>query len=368
MAMNIVPGECASTYANRLFVKLYDENQNVSKCLNIIRSQLSSEFPEVNDDFIWMRKYVNNIYESNNCRSLINEYIKKTKLELVKIEKKKLLYSQKAKIIKDINANKRLSIMHYNSLKTGYIKCLSILQKITKAKYVPNIDNFPKIIKLFYDLSTICKNSKKPTTLVYALINYMFPDLFGNDNRFIYYRINPKRRLKIKQLSPFKMNLIKILVEDTFFRNKTLTHVWDKIRLEVDRMLDNKASNLEMDTIYKIKPLWTIYVKDENDKEFIKDMARECISTQELLEKTLKKLFTDMFKDGSYKMYRHDADDKYMGLDKIKLDIIHRIVDPCIIAPKRIAYLICKDMINNYFEKPTHIIGSNLQKCIDIKL
>ncbi|AEN03628.1 abundant component of virosome [Yokapox virus] len=366
-AINMFSGESVLSYTIRLFLKLHsDDIQDVDKCLNSIRLKLSREFPEVNDNFIWNRKYVNSIYTSSACLKLINENIQKKELELMEIEKKKNIYKKKAKIIKNINEKNRLYTSHYNSLKSGYIKCLSVLNKFSRSKHVPNIPNIKKIVKLFSDLSTICKAAKNPKSLVYSLIHYMFPDLFGKDNRFIYYRIKPKKRT-LKQLSPFKMNLIKILVEDRFFHNKIITYTWERIRIVLDRIFDNMASINQVDTMYKLKPLYKIKIKNENDKAFIKEIVSECITTQELVEKVLKRLFVDIFKDGSYTSYRHDSDDnEYIPLDKIKLEIVHSIVDPCIYAPKHMSYLICREMINKYFENPTHIIGKNIQECVEI--
>ncbi|AOP31538.1 virosome component [Skunkpox virus] len=281
-------------------------------------------------------------------------------------EKKRTKFQSRAKLVKEVNGTIRAAQMHYISLKRGYIVFKKML-KTTTLDAITSIPNFQKIYKLFFDISAISNVATSPRKMVYALLLYMFPNLFGGDNRFIHYRIQPLSKIKHKIFSPFKINLIRILVEEKFYNNESKYRRWKMIGSQVDKMLAAESAKCTVDTMYRLRPIHRIKTDSDDDTIFIKQIAEKCSTSQELVEKVLKLLFTDLFKSGDYKVFRHDedAENGFIGLDKIKLNIVHEIVEPCLSVHRSLARAPCKEMVNKYFENPLHIIGKNLQECID---
>ncbi|QEQ49616.1 Virosome component [Orthopoxvirus akhmetapox] len=284
-----------------------------------------------------------------------------------KVDKKRTKFQNRAKMVKEINESIRVAQSHYETLKLGYIKFKRMIRTTTLKDIVTSIPNFQKVYKLFLDISAISKASQTPSKMVYALLLYMFPNLFGDDHRFIRYRMYPMSKIKHKIFSPFKLNLIRILVEERFYNDECRYNRWRVIGSQVDKMLVAKSDKYKIDAMYRLRPAYRIKGNSEEDTLFIKQIVEKCVTSQELVEKVLKMLFTDLFKSGEYKMYRHDADAEngFIGLDKIKLNIVHDIVEPCMPVRRSLARAQCKEMVNKYFENPLHILGKNLQECID---
>ncbi|AOP31749.1 virosome component [Volepox virus] len=279
-------------------------------------------------------------------------------------EKKRTKFQSRAKLVKEVNGTIRAAQIHYVSLKRGYMVFKKMLKSTTLDSLL-SIPNFQKIYKLFFDISAISNVATSPSKMVYALLLYMFPNFFGDDNRFIHYRIQPLSKIKHKVFSPFKINLIRILVEEKFYNNESKYRRWKVIGSQVDKMLAAESAKCTVDTMYRLRPIHRIKTDSDEDTIFIKQMAEKCSTSQELLEKVLKLLFTDLFKSGDYKVYRHDAKNGFIGLDKIKLNIVHEIVEPCLSVHRSLAREPCKEMVNKYFDNPSHIIGKNLQECIN---
>lgn len=84
--------------------------------------------------------------------------------------------------------------------------------------------------------------------------------------------------------------------------------------------------------------------------------------------KVLKILFRDLFKSGEYKAYRYDDDveNGFIGLDTLKLNIVHDIVEPCMPVRRPVAKILCKEMVNKYFENPLHIIGKIFKSALTL--
>nr|CAB5514026.1 CPXV071 protein [Cowpox virus] len=286
----------------------------------------------------------------------------------MKIDKKRTKFQNRAKMVKEINQTIRAAQTHYETLKQGYLKFKRMIRTATLKDIAPSIPNSQKTYKLFSDISAISKASQNPSKMVYALLLYMFPNLFGDDHRFIRYRMHPMSKIKHKIFSPFKLNLIRILVEERFYNNECRSNKWRIIGTQVDKMLIAESDKYTIDARYHLRPMYRIKGESEEDTLFIKQMVEKCVTSQELVEKVLKILFTDLFKSGEYKVYRYDDDDVdngFIGLDKLKLKIVHDIVEPCMPVRRPLAKILCKEMVNKYFENPLHIIGKNLQECID---
>ncbi|QED21161.1 virosome component protein [Borealpox virus] len=284
-----------------------------------------------------------------------------------KIDNKRTKFQNRAKVVKEINETIRAAQPHYKTLKQGYINFKKLIRVATLKDIVTSIPNFQKAYKLFLDISVISKASRTPNKMVYALLLYMFPNLFGEDNRFIRYRIQPMSKIKYKIFSPFKLNLIRILVEERFYNDESKYNRWKVIVSQVDKMLAAESDKYTIDAMYRLRPAYRIKGDSEEDTLFIRQTVEKCVTSQELMENVLKMLFTELFKSGEYKMYRYDADAEngFIGLDKIKLNIVHNIVEPCMPVRRSLARIQCKEMVNKYFENPLHILGKNLQECID---
>ncbi|AGJ91763.1 virosome component [Vaccinia virus] len=316
---------------------------------NFIMSE--SQCPMINDDsFTLKRKYQIDSAEST-----------------IKMDKKRIKFQNRAKMVKEINQTIRAAQTHYETLKLGYIKFKRMIKTTTLEDIAPSIPNNQKTYKLFSDISAIGKASQNPSKMVYALLLYMFPNLFGDDHRFIRYRMHPMSKIKHKIFSPFKLNLIRILVEERFYNNECRSNKWRIIGTQVDKMLIAESDKYTIDARYRLRPIYRIKGKSEEDTLFIKQMVEQCVTSQELVEKVLKILFRDLFKSGEYKAYRYDDDveNGFIGLDTLKLNIVHDIVEPCMPVRRPVAKILCKEMVNKYFENPLHIIGKNLQECID---
>ncbi|AAY97253.1 hypothetical protein MPXV_SUD2005_01_054 [Monkeypox virus] len=48
--------------------------------------------------------------------------------------------------------------------------------------------------------------------------------------------------------------------------------------------------------------------------------------------------------------YNDDVENGFIGLDKLKLNIVHDIVESCIPVRMPVAKILCKEMVNKYFE------------------
>ncbi|AUL80170.1 hypothetical protein [Vaccinia virus] len=203
--------------------------------------------------------------------------------------------------------------------------------------------------------------------MVYALLLSMFPNLFGDDHSFIRYRMHPMSKIKHKIFSPLKLNLIRILVEERIYNNECRSNKWKIIGTQVDKMLIAESDKYTIDARYNLKPMYRIKGESEEDTLFIKKMVEQCVTSQELVEKVLKRLLRDLFKSGKYKAYRYDDDveNGFIGLDTLKLHIVHDIVEPCMPVRRPVAKILCKEMVYKYFDNPLHIIGKNLQECIN---
>ncbi|AKJ93689.1 virosome component [Raccoonpox virus] len=316
------------------------------------------QFEEMDDGIGYPKLYSSSLKRKYNINSEESN---------MKSDKKKLKFQNRARLVKEVNGTIREAQLHYVSLKRGYILFKKML-KTTTLDTITSTPNLQKIYKLFFDLSSICNVAETPQKMVYALLIYMFPNVFGHDNRFIYYRIQPISKIKFRIFSPFKLNLIRILVEEKFYNNESKFRKWKAIGTQVDKMLAAESAKYKINEMYRLRSIHRIKTDSEDDTIFIKHMAEKCSTSQELVEKVLKLLFADLFKTGDYKLYRHDDDveNGFIGLDKIKLDIVHEIVEPCMTGSRTLASAPCKEMINKYFENPLHIIGKNIQECIEI--
>ncbi|AIX98754.1 virosome component protein [Vaccinia virus] len=145
----------------------------------------------------------------------------------IKMDKKRIKFQNRAKMVKEINQTIRAAQTHYETLKLGYIKFKRMIMTTTLEDIAPSIPNNQKTYKLFSDISAIGKASQNPSKMVYALLLYMFPNLFGDDHRFIRYRMHPMSKIKHKIFSPFKLNLIRILVEERFYNNECRSNKWN---------------------------------------------------------------------------------------------------------------------------------------------
>ncbi|AAM92349.1 hypothetical protein [Ectromelia virus] len=322
---------------------------------------------------LWLYGY-NFIMSGSQCRMINDDsFTLKRKYQInsvestMKMDKKRTKFQNRAKMVKEINQTIRAAQTHYETLKLGYIKFKRMIRTTTLEDIATSIPNIQKIYKLFSDISAIGKASQNPSKMVYALLLYMFPNLFGDDHRFILYRMHPMSKIKHKIFSPFKLNLIRILVEERFYNNECKDYRWKIIGSQVDKILIAESAKYTMNAMYRLRPIHRIKVESEEDTLFIKQMVEKCVTSQELVEKMLKILFRDLFKSGEYKAYRYDDDveNGFIGLDKLKLNIVHDIVEPCMPVRRPVAKILCKEMVNKYFENPLHIIGKNLQECID---
>ncbi|AYC44634.1 hypothetical protein [Moosepox virus GoldyGopher14] len=401
--IEINSNEKITAYVCRLFKEFYIKKYNYKKldlCISNIRKKVSKFYPMINDDIIWNKEFMPLLYEfiaykknssnpnfefanvlnltkTSHCEDnknikkpnkyrLKSKYMKMRMMnDTISFEKKLNMETKKQKV-------KNLKMLHqhyeYVNIKKCYVKFKNILKHETVRNLINNDSGFyNKLIKIDYHLSKICKMSVNPYSMVEALMNYMFPDLFEKDNRYTFYRCNESK--KYCQLSSKKINLMKILLENRFKINED---TWQELKKFIDeKICGNASSNIILGNYPYLKLKNMSYIinilTENNDDLFLLKSIKSSFSLVDLTEKIIKKNFDYIFKNGMNEKYRFYFDGDHIGLNQIKIMQIYNKIK--LFVDHNDDELVFNSFVYSVdmcLSMPRKLLGYNLEYCLNI--
>ncbi|CAC21274.1 36R protein [Yaba-like disease virus] len=313
---------------------------NVEKCINYIRSKVCIYFQLAKDDMVWDKEFL----------SYIREYV--------------IFYNQK-------NIQQNVSVLNLTK-KTYSVKKLRLEKKIqeinkNRESAKKNKLEFQKmIVKIDSHLSMIINESNNYYSMTRSLMNYMFPNLFEDDQRHLFYRYNVQG---FCPLSEKKISLIKLLIKKKFSINENdWLNITKYINIICATPKHNKVIFLGVSPHLKLKKPCDIFPNENfRNVDTLKELVANSFSMVDLTEKLTKATFYNLFKNRTSNKYQCYAKDNFMGLNQTKLINMFGYIKLAVDCDDyNVFFNACIYTINKYLLKSKKVIGDNILSCLMI--
>ncbi|AAR07393.1 36R [Yaba monkey tumor virus] len=323
----------------RLMCGLDMSSLNIERCINDVRRKVCVYFQLAKDDVVWNTEFLN----------YIREYVifcNKQHIQLPDVNVVNL--AKKSRSVKKVRLEKKI-------------------QEIAK-KNQDNEKNRPEynkkvVLKIDSHLSMIIKESNNYYSMARSLMNYMFPNLFEEDQRHIFYRYNVKG---FCQLSEKKISLIKLLIKKRFPINENeWQHIKEYINVICATPKRNNIISLGVFPYLRLKKPCDILPNDNfKNVDTLKELVANSFSMVDLTEKITRSTFHHLFKNKTANKYQCYAKNDFMGLNQTKLINMFgyiRLAVDC--EDYNVFFNACICTINRYLLKSSRAIGDNILSC-----